>query len=118
MQPLHAAQPVLDAVRARCAETVICARLDARHVDADRAVEHDAVVGAAPRQMGGIGAGDQRLGRHAAGVDAGAAEQLALDQRDLHAGAGQPPGERRPGLPGADDDRVESLGHFSTIQNR
>ena len=67
----------------------------------------DAELGAAPRDVRGVGARDQRLGRHAAGVDAGAAEQLALDQRDRHAGGGQPAGERRPGLAGADDDRVE-----------
>src|SRR5207248_1902836 len=35
-----------------------------------------------PRRMRGLGAGDQRLGRHAAGIDAGAAESFALDDRD------------------------------------
>jgi hypothetical protein len=55
-----------------------------------------------------IGARDQGLGRHAAGVDAGAAEQLALDQRDPHAGGGQAADQRRPGLAGADDDGVEA----------
>ena len=68
--------------------------------------------------MRGIGAGDQRLGRRAAGVDAGAAEQVALDQRDLHAGAGQPAGERRPGLAGADDDRVEGAVQLATARAR
>jgi hypothetical protein len=43
--------------------------------------ELDAVVGAASRQVRHPGAGHQRLGRHAAGVDAGAAEQMPLDQR-------------------------------------
>ena len=71
------------------------------------AVEHDAVFGGAAGEVRGVGAGDQRLGRHAAGVDAGAAEQLALDERDLHPGAGQAAGERRAGLAGADDDGVE-----------
>ena len=99
----HAAQPFLDAGRARWRDGV-GARLDLGHVDPDAAVEDDAVVGGAAREVRGIGAGDQRLGRHAAGVDAGAAEELALDERDLHAGAGQPAGERRPGLAGADDD--------------
>ena len=70
-------------------------------------LEDDAVVGGAPGEVRGVGAGDERLGRHAAGVDAGAAEQLALDEGDFHAGAGQPAGERRTGLAGADDDGVE-----------
>ena len=61
--------------------------------------------------MGGIGAGDQRLGRHAAGVDAGAAEQVPLDDGHGHAGLGQSRGQRGPGLPGADDDGVEAPGH-------
>ena len=101
VQPCHAAQPTLDAV-ARVGDDRVGARLDLRHVDARRAVEHDAVVGRASREVRGVGAGDQRLGRHAAGVDAGAAEQLALDERDRHAraqSAGRPaagrPGRRR-----------------------
>ena len=69
------------------------------------------ILGAAPGQVGRIGAGDQRLGRHAAGIDAGSAEQLALDERDFHAGRGQPSGEGRACLPGADDDGVEELVH-------
>ena len=77
------------------------------HVDADGTVDHDAVFGGAARQMRGIGAGDQRLGRRAAGVDAGAAEQLALDDATLHAGGRQARRERRAGLAGADDDGVE-----------
>ena len=71
----------------------------------------DAILGAASRKMRRIGAGDQRLGRHAAGVDAGSAEQMALDQRDLHAGGSQPSSQRGPGLPGPDDDGVESSFH-------
>src|SRR3546814_10711253 len=60
--------------------------------------------------MRGPRAGDQGLGRHAAGVDAGAAEPLAFDQRDRAARLRQPPGQRRTGLPGTDDDRVEAAG--------
>ena len=74
----------------------------------DRPPSDDAEIGGAARQVGGIGAGDQRLGRDAAGVDAGAAEELALDERDGHARGGQPAGQRRSGLAGADDDRVEA----------
>ena len=44
-------------------------------------------------------------------VDAGAADQLALDHRDGLPGGGQPAGQRWPGLAGTDDDRVEMLCH-------
>ena len=68
----------------------------------------DTVVGRAPRDVRGVGAGDQRLGGHAAGVHAGAAEQLALDERDRHAGGRQAARQRRTRLAGADDDGVEA----------
>ena len=102
----HAAQPVLDAA-ARARHHGVGARLDARHVHGDGALDDDAVVARAARQVRGVGAGDQRLGGHAPGVDARPAEQRPLDQRHLHAGAREPPGERRPRLPRADDDGVE-----------
>src|SRR6185312_14411226 len=57
------------------------------------------------------GAGDQGLGGRAAGIDAGAAEILALDQRHRHPGLTQPLGQRRAGLAGADDDGVGRAGH-------
>ena len=71
----------------------------------------DAVVAGAPRDVRGARAGDQRLGRDAAVVDAGAAEVLALDQRRLQTGLGEPDRERRAGLAGADHDRVVRGGH-------
>ena len=67
----------------------------------------DAVVGGAARHMGGVGVGDEGLGGDAAGVDAGSAEELALDDGDLFAGFGEASGERGTGLAGADDDGVE-----------
>ena len=81
----------------------------------DVAVEHDAVVGGPAREMCGIGAGHQRFGRHAAGVDAGAAEQLAFDERDCHSGASQAAGERGAGLAGPDDDGVEAGPSMRTL---
>ena len=54
---------------------------------------------------------DQRLGRDAAVVDARAADQLALDDRGLAAGLGEPHGERGACLPGADDDGVVVVAH-------
>ena len=73
----------------------------------DRALDDDAVVARAARQVRGVGAGDHRLRGRAPGVDARPAEQRPLDERHLHARAGEPPRERRPRLPRADDDGVE-----------
>ena len=71
----------------------------------------DPVVGAAACDVGGVRTGDQGLGGNASGVDAGAADEFALDHRDGLAGRGQPTRQRWPGLPGADDDRVELFCH-------
>ena len=38
-------------------------------------------------------------------------EQVPFNNRDRHAGARQTPGERRPGLAGADNDRVVPVIH-------
>ena len=73
-----ALEPLLDAVRGATGDFVL-ARLDALHVDLDRCVDHDSVIGGVPRQVRRIRAGNQRLGRHAAGVDTGAAEVIAFD---------------------------------------
>ncbi|OIQ90040.1 hypothetical protein GALL_280870 [mine drainage metagenome] len=54
-------------------------------------------------QMGDVRGTDHDLGRHAADVDAGAADHAALDQRDLGAAAGRLDG-RRHGRPAAADD--------------
>src|SRR5215210_2820606 len=64
--------------------------------------------------MGGVGGGHKRLSRRAARVDAGAADQLTLDQSHRLACCGEPAGERRTGLPRTDYDRVEGAGHRST----
>ena len=84
----------------------VLALLHPPHVHRDAAADHDTEVGGAARHVRGIGAGDQGLGRRAAGVDAGPAERLALDDGDALSGAGEPLRERRAGLAAADDDRV------------
>jgi hypothetical protein len=61
--------------------------------------------------MGNIGARDQSLGRNAAGVDAGATEVLALDDRDAQALLRKASGERWAGLAGPDDDCVKMIRH-------
>ena len=92
------------------ADTASLRAFTARHVDADRAVERHAVIGGAAREVRGIGAGDQRLGRHAAGVDAGAAEQLCARRcATVMPASVSRPASDGPGLAGADDDRVEAL---------
>ncbi len=96
---------------ARSAEhDAVFACLDFRHVHADRSGP-DSVFGAAAGQVGGVRAGHQRLGWDASGVDAGAADVFALDDRDPLPGGGQPTRQWRSGLAGTDDDRVEMLCH-------
>ena len=102
----------------RLRDDLVLARLDAGHVDADRTVDHDAEVVAAARDVRGAGARDQRLGRNAADIHTGAADALALEDRRLAAGGGEPHGQRRAGLAGADDDRVEAFGHASSPRAR
>ena len=85
----------------------------ARHVDAHRSVQENAEFAAAARQVGRVGARYERLGRHATGIDARAAEVLAFDQRHLHAGSDEASHQRRPGLPGPDHDRIEIADHGS-----
>jgi hypothetical protein len=87
-------------------------RLDPRHVDADVAAEHDTELGGPSRQVGGAGAGHQGFGGRAAGVDTGAAEQLALDNRNLHPSLAKAEGKEWPGLACADDDGVEANGSW------
>ena len=101
--------PFLQAVD-RLAHDAVLAPLHARHVDAHLA-GGETVLGAAARHMSGASAGDQRLGGNAAGVDAGAAEHLALDDRGLQAFLVEARAERRRRLADADDDRIEAFGH-------
>ena len=80
----------------------------ARHVHADRACP-DTVVGRAAREVGHPGAGDHRLGRRAAHVDARSAHVLAFDQRRSVACPGQRGRQRSAGLAGAKHDGVVAL---------
>jgi hypothetical protein len=57
------------------------------------------------------------LGRGAAGIDASAADEMALNDSHLHPGAGQAECQRWSGLAGADDDRVE-VGHDKPRRGR
>ena len=112
--PVHARQPRLDPI-AVAVHDLVFARLHLGHVDADFACA-DTVFGAAPGRVRGVRAGHQRLGRDAAVVHTGAADQFAFDHGDRLARLRQPTGKRRPGLAGADDDRVELLCHRTRIR--
>jgi len=85
-------------------------RLDLLHIDGDRAGDRHAEVGGAAGEVRGIGARHQRLGRRAAGVDARAAEAMALDDSNALTCSRQPVRQRGAGLAGANNDGVE-LGH-------
>jgi hypothetical protein len=103
----------LDA-RARAHDDGVGAGLDPLHVYAHRAFEENAEVCGAASEVCGVSAGDERLRRHAAGVDARPAEELPLNEGHRHASPSQPPGKRRAGLASADDDRVELSHRIST----
>ena len=107
---LHLLQPGLDS-RPRLPGDRVLPRLDAPHVDAHAAIDRHAEIRRAARHVRGIRARHHGLGRDAAGIDACAAEQLALDDRDLHACRGHALRERWPRLSRADDDRVEIARH-------
>ena len=89
-------------------DNAILARLDRLHVDRDIAADTDAVIGGAPCDMCRAGTRDQCFGRDAAGVDAGAAEVFAFDERNRAAGFCEPHRERRAGLTAADEDSAAS----------
>ena len=82
---LHAAQPGFEAV-ARIGDDFVFAGLDGLHVDRDGARYCYAVGVGGAGFLCDVGAGDEGLGGRAAGVDAGAAEELAFDERDGAAG--------------------------------
>src|SRR5690242_13620942 len=91
---------------ARLPDDSVLASLDLLHVDGNRAADHHAVVGAAAGDIGRAGAGHQSFGWDTAGVDAGAAEKLALDDGYFHPSACQPGRKRGAGLSRTDDDGV------------
>ena len=107
--PVHVVEPGLDAL-AVVAHDLVLARFDRGHLDTDFACA-DTVFGRTTRGVGGVRTGDQGLGGNAAVVDARAADELALDHRHRLACLGQSARQGRPGLAGADDDRVEFICH-------
>ena len=105
MPPSHCVRPSTD-----CATTRSLRAFTAFMSTLHRAGLH-APVGGVARHVRGACAGHQGLGRHAAVVDAGAAEVFTLDQHGVQAGVGQSRGEEGAGLAAADDDRITARGH-------
>src|SRR5580693_10092951 len=99
---------MLDRV-SRDANHRILARLDGFHVDLDGARDAHAVIACPPRQMRRIRAGDERLGGRASGVDASPAEEVAFNDGYLVTRRYKAPRQRRSGLSGSNDDRIEFL---------
>lgn len=116
VEPAH---PGFDA-RARLLHDRVLAGLDAGHVDL-QAPGGEAELLAAPRQVHGTRAGHQRLGGHAADIDAGAAEVPPFDDGRAQALLAATRCDRRPGLARADDDGVKGFsmhGSFSPPDTR
>ena len=67
-------------------EDLFLAGFGGLHVDGDFTGQFDAVERGAACHLRGVGIGNQGLGGDAAGVDAGSAEELALDNGDFFAG--------------------------------
>jgi len=105
---VRTAQPFLDA-RAGAADHLVLARLHTRHVDADVAADHHAVLRRRARDMRGPRARDISLGRRATDVHAGAAKKMPLDDGRALAAFREPHGKRRTALPRTDHDCVEVL---------
>ena len=66
----------------------------------------NAEFSAVARVMGGPRGADQAFGRHAADVEAIAAQEIALDQRDLRAQPGCAGGADQPRRTAADDNHI------------
>jgi len=78
-EPFH---PLANAL-ARSERNLLHPLVDPLHIDSDRTGYPDTVLGGAVGQMSDPRAGDQGLGRNAAGIDASAAGILALDHGRL-----------------------------------
>src|SRR5262249_2011098 len=76
---------------ARRAHNGVLARLYRFHVDGDGTADGHTVVAGAACEVRRVGARNQGLGRGAAGIHAGTAEKLALDDSNLRACSRPPP---------------------------
>ena len=95
------------ASRAWAARTYLITRLEI--LGRDRACAGDRVVRRRADQLRDLRHVQERLGRHAAGVQALSAHRAALQERDARADQGRAAGHREPGRPAPDDDHVVAL---------
>ena len=79
----HTSQPLLDA-GSRLPRDRVFPGFDALHVNADRTIANHSKFGCATNHMGCISTRDHSLRRYAAGIHTRAAEQVALNDRNLH----------------------------------
>jgi hypothetical protein len=102
------------------ADDLVLARVDLRHVDADRNLlragrrpsDGDAPLPGVLDDLHGVGVLEERLGRNAADQQAGAAERLLLlDDGDAEAELGGADGRDVAAGSGADHDQVVLVGH-------
>src|SRR5262245_6283841 len=103
-------EPLLDS-GARVSDDRVLPRFDLHHVDEDRAVDGHAPFGTPAGDERGAGACDESLRWHATRIHASSSKALPLDYGHSHPRVGQTDSERRRGLSGADDDRVEPRWH-------
>src|SRR5215470_7742365 len=93
---------------------MVLARLDFFHINTHATFDRHAKIGGPARHMCSVGAGDKCFGWRAAGVDAGAAELVALDDGNLHTSRRKTAGQRWSGLTRTDDDGVK-LRHVALL---
>src|SRR4030095_5660604 len=103
---VHLFQPGLNPA-ARLLHDGVPARFHPCHVDTHFAANVHSKLRPAPREVRGVGAGDHRFCRCAAGVDARAAEQFPLYDGDLPAALSEPSREKQSSLTGTNDEVVE-----------
>ncbi len=90
---------------------------DGAHVDGDGA-GLKAEIGAAAREVSGMGVGHHGFGGGASVVDAGPAEEMTLDRGYFPSGGGEAGDERRAGLARANDDCVKGVFHAASEWRR
>ena len=118
-QPIHRTKRGFTTF-ARVARDLECPSRGDLHVEPDGS-RHNAKFRTAPGKVHRPRARNQRLGRHATGIDASPTYKFALDQCDCHSRRRQPAGKRRSCLSSSDDHRVELadiLSHSDTRHHR
>ena len=83
------------------------------HINGNFARDFHTKIGGATGHVRRVGAGHQRFGRRAAGVDASPSKELTLNHRDGVPSRNKAVGEGRACLPSSNDDGIVGL-HWVT----